>query len=97
MKKNKLIELYNILEEIGKVLFLPNNNIKFYCDLDIDLSRIQLFIENPKNNGAYVRYYINKDDLNNCINTDDIKMFAYESVLTCVLVVNREVVTNETG
>lgn len=96
MKKNKLIELYNILEEIGKVLFLPNNNIKFYCDLDVDYFRVQLFIENPKNNGAYVKYYINEDDLNDCINTDDIKIFAYETVLICVLLVNREIITDET-
>lgn len=91
MKKNKLIELYNILEEIGKVMFLPDNNIKFYCDLNIDLFRIQLLIENPKNNGAYVRCYIDEDQLNDCSNTDDIKIFAYEEVLSCVLVVNRKV------
>ena len=95
MEKSKLTELYDILEEIGKSMFSPNNNIKFYCDFDYDLFHIQLFIENPKNNSTYVRCYINEDDLNDFTNIDHIKIFAYELVLSCVLVVNRKIINKE--
>lgn len=90
MEKNIVIELYNILEEIGESMFLPDNDIKFYCDLNYDSLRVQLLIVNPKNNNAHNRCYIDKDNLNNSMSTEELKIFAHKLVLSSVLEVTKE-------